>query len=148
MQQWRVFFLCSTGILTRLKVGEYKNTISSLYSAFYRIFLPTERVTSLPRFTYRQSSTERRMTSLRELPGVFLSTARARWLVARNNSEDQLLKEKACMIDRVKRKEERAFQREKIEVIECQRRTNQTHTPPRYSRFDLDKKCKCKDLQE
>ena len=40
MQQWRVFFLCSTGILTRLRVGEYTNTISSLYSVFYRIFLP------------------------------------------------------------------------------------------------------------
>lgn len=148
MQQWRVISLCSTGILTRLRVGQYTNTISSLYGVFYRIFLPTEQVTFLPRFTHRQSSTERRMTSLRELPGVFLSTTRARWLVARNNSEDQLLKEKVCMIDRVKRKEERAFQRETIEVIECQKRTNQTRTPLRYSRFDLDKKCKCKDLQE
>ena len=32
------FFLCSTGILTRLRVDEYTNTISSLYSVFYRIF--------------------------------------------------------------------------------------------------------------
>ena len=119
----------------------YKFTLQCILSDFFR-------VTSLPRLTYRQSSTERRMTSLRELPGVFLSTTRARWLVARNSSEDQLLKEKACMIDRSKRKEERAFQREKIEVIECQKRTNQTYTPLRYSRFDLDQKCKCKDLQE
>lgn len=69
------------------------------------------------------------MTSLRELPGVFLSTTRARWLVARNNSEDQLLKEKACMIDRVKRKEERAFQREKNRG----HRVSETNKPDSYA---------------
>ena len=44
------------------------------------------------------------------------------------------------MIEKAKWREERAFQREKDEILQQQSQTKQVVTPLRYARFDFSKK--------
>ena len=81
------------------------------------------------------------MSRRKDLPGLFLSKTRARLLLARNASEDEIFKKKACMIDKAKWKEEKAFQKEKEELLQRQSRTKQVQTPLRYARFGFSNKC-------
>ena len=79
-------------------------------------------------------------TSTDSLPGLILSKTRARWLLARNASENELFKKTSSMIDKAKWKEERAFQREKDQLLQHQSRTETVQTPLRYARFDFSQK--------
>lgn len=77
---------------------------------------------------------------LDDLPELFLSKTRSRWLLARNASENEFFKKTSYMIDKAKWREERAFQKEKEELLRRQSQTEQVVTPLRYARFDLSKK--------
>ena len=73
------------------------------------------------------------------LTGLVLSKARARWLLARNASEIELFKKTSSMIDKAKCKEEKAFEREKDELLKRQLQTQHIQTPLRFARFDCKK---------
>ena len=75
-----------------------------------------------------------------DLPELFLTKTRARWLLARNANESELFKKTSSMIDKAKWREQRAFQREKDELLQRQSQTKQVVTPLRYARFDFSKK--------
>ena len=71
---------------------------------------------------------------------LFLSKNRSRWLLARNASEDEYLKKRIVMIDKAKSREERAFEREKEELLRQQTQIKHVLlTPLRYTRFKFSK---------
>lgn len=91
------------------------------------------------RFT--QVASSRKMSAYNDLPELFLSKKRARFLLTRNASVKELYRKKSSLIDKAKWEEERAFERERERILQSQSRTEErVQTPLRYARFDISNK--------
>lgn len=81
------------------------------------------------------------MSTYNDLPELFLSKKRARFLLTRNASENEQFRKTSSVIDKAKWREEKAFERERERLLQSQSRTQERlQTPLRYARFDFSKK--------
>lgn len=81
-----------------------------------------------------------KMSAHNDLPELFLSKKRARFLLTRNASVSEQFRKKSSLIDKAKCEEEKAFEREKERILQSQSRTEQrVQTPLRYARFEFSK---------
>lgn len=86
-------------------------------------------------------SSSRKMSASNDLPELFLSKKRARFLLTRNASVNEQFRKKSSLIDKAKCEEEKAFERERERILQNQSRIEErVQTPLRYARFEFSKK--------